>query len=360
MPRLKRIIGGFITHLSLCAIGASNIQTIYKAKDGKSSEINLEVLTKAMTEQGEIVAAVYVPELPDSQGDIASAEVIKELAYSFSKIGKGIDITHNEKVMPKDAVYVAESFIIQKSDPRFNDITDYDGNSVEVTGGWGVVIKVDDPDLRARYRSGEWKGISMGGLAAKKPEQGVLIVKTNKNVKDFNMDKDEMEKILKANSATLATSIATAVTEAITKALEIKEEKTKKKEVSKVQKAFLERYSMPAIPLNPTTEQLAHLEKCVRVVELAKATNADDANSILVFHKSAKAIMEGKAPDVALDPWGFQTTNQEPDTQIKKTKEPANFISWDVKASDTLSMEEVKKMVDSVPLKGELLEKKTA
>ena len=124
-----RIIGGYITHLSLCPRGANNIQTVYKSENGQDIPVTFSVISKNMNELGEVVSAVYIPEVEDLQGDSASVEAIKQLAYSFSQSGEGIDIIHNEKVLPKSAVYIAETFIIQKDDPRFEGMTTYDGQA---------------------------------------------------------------------------------------------------------------------------------------------------------------------------------------------------------------------------------------
>ncbi|MCK5614265.1 terminase, partial [Candidatus Pacearchaeota archaeon] len=44
-----------------------------------------------MNEQGEITCVVYAPDMVDSQGDSASAAVIKDFAYDFAKNGGNID-----------------------------------------------------------------------------------------------------------------------------------------------------------------------------------------------------------------------------------------------------------------------------
>lgn len=156
---MRRIKKGKIKFLSLCPQGANKLPTLFKA-DGHF-EVNL--LSKGMDEQGELLAVVYAPEFRDSQGDIASAQVIKDMLYDASKRGLEIDLQHDGKAISKDKAFVAESFLIQKGDPRFQGMRDYSGQEVDVAGAWGVVIKVEDEELRAKYRSGEWAGVSMGG-----------------------------------------------------------------------------------------------------------------------------------------------------------------------------------------------------
>lgn len=165
MPR--RIKKARIKFLSLVPKGANRLPTIFKS-DG---HFELRMLTKSMNELGELTAIVYAPEFRDSQGDIASADVIKDMLYAAAKEGVAIDMRHDGQALTKDQVFVAEQFLVQKGDPRFDGITDYDGKPVDPTGAWGVVIKIDDPGLRKLYREGGWEGVSMGGVAEVEQEK---------------------------------------------------------------------------------------------------------------------------------------------------------------------------------------------
>lgn len=168
MP-MRRIKEAKIRFISLVPRGANQLPVIYKADD---STVEFETIVKDdMTEQGTITSIVYAPESRDSQGDIASAEVIKKMAYEFAKNGEGVDLRHDNKALSSDQAYVAENFIVQKGDPRFSDIKNYDGEAVDVTGAWAVVIKVDDEALRKEFRDGNWNGVSMGGTAVVESEK---------------------------------------------------------------------------------------------------------------------------------------------------------------------------------------------
>jgi len=81
------------------------------------------------------------------------------------KNGAKLDIRHDGKAIAKEKAFVAESFIIQKGDERFQGWKDYDGKEVDVSGGWGIVVKIDDPDLRKSYREDGWNGVSLAGHA---------------------------------------------------------------------------------------------------------------------------------------------------------------------------------------------------
>lgn len=177
----RRILKARIKFISLVPKGANRMPVILK-DDGCFS---LDVLTKFSN--GELLGLVYSPEIRDSQGDIASVEVIREMAHLFSKEGKGIDIRHDQKALAKDRAFVAESFIVQEGDPRFTGFQDLTGASVEAAGSWGVVIKIEDQDLRSKFESGEFNGLSMGGHAhvvAEKQEEendmGVTLEDLNK------------------------------------------------------------------------------------------------------------------------------------------------------------------------------------
>lgn len=203
MPK-ARIIKAKVNFISLCARGANRLPVMYKSDEGFAY---FDPLTKANMDQGEITAVVYAPNMVDSQGEYADAEVIRDMAHEFGKTGEGVDIKHNNVALSKEVAFVAENFIIQKGDPRFADMRDYQGNPVDVTGGWGVVIKIEDQGLRQAYREGKWNGVSMGGFAlreAEKSSQG-----------DFDMDFKDLQKALDASSEKTAAAVVSGLTEAL-------------------------------------------------------------------------------------------------------------------------------------------------
>lgn len=231
MPR--RILKAKINFLSLCPRGANQLPTILKADD----TFDIQTLVKANGDfdvRGELLNVVYAPELRDSQGDIASAEVIKDAMYEAAKSGMNIDIRHNNVAVAKDKAYIAESFIVQKGDARFADFKDYSGKVVDVTGAWATVVKIDDTDLRAKYKSGEWNGVSMGGhaaFAAEKADELGIMGKMLDVLKSFipghkTTDGDDdmkPEDIAKLKTEVVA-DVTTALTATLTKAGIIKAE----------------------------------------------------------------------------------------------------------------------------------------
>lgn len=231
MPR-RRIKSATISHVSLCRAGKNRLPTIFKSDNG-ADNVRVSSLLKANGDfdvKGELLSVVYAPEIRDTDGDIASEDAIKEMAYSFAKSGKGIDIEHDGKVLPRDAAYVAESFLIQKGDSRFAGWKDDGGAEVDVSGGWGMVVKIDDPELRQLYKSGAWNGVSMFGEAMVEAEKSSADVDSFMDAfmrrlglsarvsvyGDLEMTPDELKTLFKSE---ITPAIATAVGDAIGKAL---------------------------------------------------------------------------------------------------------------------------------------------
>lgn len=232
---MKRIQKARIKFLSLCPRGKNKMQAFYK-DDGT---VVFDTLTKATEDAGELTALVYVPEHADRDSHVADYAVIKDMAYHFQKEGGQIDIRHNEKAVTRDQAYVAESFIVQKGDPRFVDYNDNDGNPVNTAGAWATVLKIDDPELRQLYKSGEWGGISMAGeglMTVEKSDDdepswlskllkaiGLKNLPTTNITEVIDMDKQELLDLMKAQTE--------AIVKAITPEPKAKEEIKKADEV---------------------------------------------------------------------------------------------------------------------------------
>lgn len=213
----RRIKRAKIKFLSLVPKGANRLPTIFKSDDG-AFEVSL--LAKDLSEKGELHAVVYAPEFRDSQGDIASAAVVKDMLYTAAREGLEIDIRHDGKAISKEQAYVAESFLVQKGDPRFQGLTDYDGNPVDPTGSWGVVVKIEDPELRKLYREGKWRGVSMGGSAEVEQEKEDLADRIAERLaKKFNpqeedtMTDEQLEKLTKGIVSGVAAALKPQPTE---------------------------------------------------------------------------------------------------------------------------------------------------
>lgn len=205
----RRIKKANITHVSLVRRGANDTQVVYKsAAAGEGQEFEVAALTKYDAEQGILYGLVYPVERFDSQGDIAARDVVKQMAHEFVPNGAHVDLDHDLKALSRERAHVAETFIVQKGDPRFAGLRDYAGQPVDATDGWGIAIKLNDPALRERAKSGDLGGVSMYGKA-----QVDLIQKSDVPTEKTDMTPQELQAALAANNAALATVIVKALKE---------------------------------------------------------------------------------------------------------------------------------------------------
>lgn len=203
----RRIRKAEIKFVSLVPKGANRLAPVYKA-DGSFEMGCLSKAAESFDESGELLNVVYAPDMRDSQGDIADAAVVKEMAYGFIPNGAGVDINHDGKPVAREKAHIAENFLIQKSDERFHGWKDDDGKAVDLTGGWATVIKINDPDLRKKYRSGEWAGVSMGGTALVEAEKSAPTPPTPTPTPEQAMTPEELKALQKAISDGFSTLTA--------------------------------------------------------------------------------------------------------------------------------------------------------
>lgn len=220
----RKIKSAKIHSIALCKRGANRLPGLYKSDDKDDVSLETLLVTKDLQSKGELTAVVYAPNMQDSQGHEADAEAIRAMAHDFIRYGANLNLNHDGVPLDKTQARVAETFIIQKNDPRFADMRDASGAPVDVTGGWGVVIKIDDPALRARYASGEWNGVSMEGVGtfeAKKAtnefDEVVAAVAKRLGIKKETkeMTPEELSAALAKNNADLTTGIVKAISEAV-------------------------------------------------------------------------------------------------------------------------------------------------
>lgn len=114
-------------------------------------------LKLASDEQRIVWGEVYVPNVPDTDGEFMDSDSIREMAYKFMKNLKlkMIDTTHNNQVV--DGATVVESFIARKGDPDF------------IEGAWVVGVHVPNDDVWSGIKSGKYNGFSMEALVSKTP-----------------------------------------------------------------------------------------------------------------------------------------------------------------------------------------------
>jgi len=225
---MKRLIlDARVTMVSLCRRGKNKLTTLYKSDDGA----RLQALVKAddsFDDKGQLLAVVAAPGLDDVDGDqFVSPEAIAKSAHSFLQAGGDLDIEHDGKKLDREDVFVAESFVIQKSDERFQGWPDYDGNPTDVAGGWGMLIQINSDELRKSYRAGDWDGVSLYAPKAhlrelSKSDNTMVdelrkfftdegIIPRNSDTGEIDMDVKELAEVLKANNEALIEGIAKAV-----------------------------------------------------------------------------------------------------------------------------------------------------
>ena len=155
MPLKMHIAPGAGTPAHTAQVAAGNMVQALKNLGPRSS------LQKADAELQIVWAEVYVPNIPDSQGDFMSAETIREMAYTFLKNNylTHVDVNHNNVL---SGASVVESFIAREGDPDF------------VPHSWVVGVHVPDPALWEDIKTGKLNGFSLEGMSMKEQKTVVM------------------------------------------------------------------------------------------------------------------------------------------------------------------------------------------
>lgn len=204
----RRLMNAEITHVSLCRRGMNGIKTMLKSRDdGGATFAMRSSLAKMDVKEGLLHSVVYLPDFVDHEGEFMSQDEIRKTAHSFLRNGGHIDVEHDGVPLGKSEIHIAEHYIIPAGDPKFAGITDDQGNSIDATGGWGLILKVHDAELLKSYEDEEWFGVSMAGRAEFE-EIGKSAANDNPPTKDdFDMKPEEQDEF--------ALKIATAVAKAV-------------------------------------------------------------------------------------------------------------------------------------------------
>ncbi len=109
---------------------------------------------------------VYIPMIPDSQGDFMTEAEIEKMAHKFMKDGllRGVDTQHD---LQDNGSIVVESFIVRKDDPDF-----------PIPGTWVAAVWVPD-EIWPLVKSGELGGFSMYGTGERIPTMITIEVPDN-------------------------------------------------------------------------------------------------------------------------------------------------------------------------------------
>ena len=135
-----------VSFISLVDKPANKKDIVYKCRD----KFNLEKVIKVtkVNDEGLVIGTVYEPNVKDTDGDWAPADVIKKAAHDFLLSGRNfnIDADHSEKPI---GAAVVES-------------------SINAKGGWDVVIQMDPTsETFQKVKKGEYTGLSMMALVKK-------------------------------------------------------------------------------------------------------------------------------------------------------------------------------------------------
>jgi hypothetical protein len=203
VPARRRITSAKVTHVSLVSRGANKMPVLMKS----GGRVEFNMLFKSAEEEGLLYCLVYVPEengAVDTEGDVAPRAVVKQMAHGFISNGAHLDVEHDLIVLAAEQASVAETFLVQKGDKRFEGWTDNYGKPVDATDAWAMVIKISDPGLRKAVKDGRIAGVSLFGLAEVEP-----IVKSTSILETMN--EAQLKALLDARDATLLEAITKAV-----------------------------------------------------------------------------------------------------------------------------------------------------
>jgi len=201
----RRITYAKVTHVSLVSRGANKMPVLLKS----GNRVEFSMLFKTAPE-GLLHTLVYLPEengSVDTEGDVAPRTVVKQIAHDFIANGAHLDIEHDLRVLPAEKARVAETFLVQKGDARFQGWTDNYGMPVDATDAWGMIIKLD-PELQKAVADGRIGGVSLFGLAEVEP-----IVKQASILE--NMNEAQLKALLSEQAALQTASLVEAITKAL-------------------------------------------------------------------------------------------------------------------------------------------------
>jgi len=115
-------------------------------------------IAKANEDEQTVTGVVLQPEVVDGQGDIMSADVIKEAAYNFLanfNVKTKLGLQHS--TFPKGKLALVESYLAP-----MNFVL---GNKTVKQGSWIMTVKVLDAALWKKVKDGKITGFSIGGRA---------------------------------------------------------------------------------------------------------------------------------------------------------------------------------------------------
>jgi len=261
--KLKKVDVSFI---SLVGKGANNKTIIWKSKDNTGDYSRIIPIAKVNNDERMVYGIVYSPDEVDSQGDTATAETIKEMAYSFMKSQKTTQIDKQHDFEAGQG-FVAESWLTKASDPLFPSSPE---------GSWAVGIKVENDETWELVKSGEITGLSLAGTAVVEEVADQSFLSKLKKML-FEGEVAKSGKVFSKNNLTKLKSIQTTLSELISQVEAEGENSTNSSELKKGETTMTEQELNAAIAkaLEPVTKQITDLQKSLsdKVEALEKTAN---------------------------------------------------------------------------------------
>lgn len=123
-------------------------------------------IKKVDAEKQIVFGEVYVPWIPDSDGDFMSPDTIEDMAHKFLKNGHqyNIDTNHDGEYIPSTSV--VESFIARANDPIFTE------------SSWVIGVHVGDSETWELVKSEELNGFSLEGFGLGTPKEVEVYIET--------------------------------------------------------------------------------------------------------------------------------------------------------------------------------------
>lgn len=121
-----------------------------------------QVMAEAPEEERFIFGVVLVPDEPDSQDEIYSAEEVRKAAHAYMERANGVfKVMHNGR--PVEGVKILETYLTKTAETH--------GGETFPLGTWLMGARVTDDELWDDVRKGVFTGFSIGGTAIREALQ---------------------------------------------------------------------------------------------------------------------------------------------------------------------------------------------
>lgn len=153
------------THMVLAVGKERRLINLGEVEQPTTKCVDFIEVSKADADERRVTGVVLQPEVVDAQGDIYSAQVIKDAAHAFlaqynerNKLGVQHSVKAGSPVsmFPK-GLYLVESYV--------TPVEMVINGKVVKKGSWLMTVFVEDDEIWAKVKSGGIRGFSIGGVA---------------------------------------------------------------------------------------------------------------------------------------------------------------------------------------------------